>query len=762
MSGLTTAGAGAGSGPPVTIPPPVPPSGPPKPPPIPPEGPKPPPVPPVVPPKLPEKPEGPEKPVGPQEKKPEEPAKPKNPPEKKPEEPKKPKEPRKPEAEPKDPGETPPKEKKPETEPEPPKTEPKKPPVKKKKEGYLAGLWRRTKGGLKAAAGAVAATAQAAKDLYNDKELRENTWKNIKEELKETADEAAKLGKKAFDAAKHMVTHPKETLKTAGKALSSAAKTVAGVAKDIYKNPEIIFDTAKGTIRDIDHGTKVIGHAIKETLSDPDKTVDLIKTLTGFSDIEKSIETNRSLPSRLGHAVLGWAQVIGLAQAAKGVTGLKGAGALGSSADDAARLAATAAESSADDVGRVIVTKADDAVAAATKADEAVAAASKADDAVAAASKVDDAAAAATKADDAAAAVSKADDVAAAGSKVDDAAAAGSKADDVAAAGSKADDAVGAASKSDDAAGVASKTDDAAGAVSKSDDAAGVASKTDDAAGAASKTDDAAAASKADDAAGLEKTAETPREPRPDDFVEAPDVPPDTGGYTKSSQKAIQKVADEEGVQVITRPSSKHASKLLENGEAVPKPIYIKNKTANELDTMLGLSDDAVGKAAHFDPKLPPDEVLDAMSPEMRTKVIERYEMRKWEYQVQMDHIIEQGGAVHVKDGVIYDNLTGKPFAGDVDVFAIRDMHGNPISPEKAQRVLAKLKRAGANVRHGAHENWDMSMLTPEEREVAEAIDRSIRHRHTVDGGEALVRYQPGSKTPGSVHLADHAAGTGG
>ncbi|HHQ47734.1 MAG TPA: hypothetical protein ENK19_02490 [Acidobacteria bacterium] len=126
-------------------------------------------------------------------------AEPKQPPQKKEPEPQK-KTKEKPQPEPtqhQDDKEKPEPEKAKEEKPQPePKKHEQKPPVKpKKKEGYLAGLWRRAKGAAKSVAGAVSATAQAAKDIYNDPSLITETAKNIGHEVKETAKAAADVGK---------------------------------------------------------------------------------------------------------------------------------------------------------------------------------------------------------------------------------------------------------------------------------------------------------------------------------------------------------------------------------------------------------------------------------------------------------------------------------------------------------------------------------------------------------------------------------------
>ncbi len=559
----------------------------------------------------------------------------------------------------------------------------------KAKEGYWTHVFHRVRDGLKEVGRDI---YQGAKDIYHDPGLILQTAKNSAEEVKnglKAAGGAISRGARYVgNGVLQAVKHPLDTLGS----IKDFGKEALGTMKEIVLHPMDFAHALGGAMTTVKDTVANVGKAVLHTISDayhdPDKLVDLVKSLTGIEDFEKSIESGRSLGSRIGHSLMG---TLGLYGAAEG---------LGAAREGASRLLAGGGKEAVavfgDDGLRIVARAAgrteglaDDAARLAGKA------AGVTDDAVRAGGR-------------------------AAGSAVDDAARAGgrvaeSAGDDVARAGGQA-------------------AEGAADDVARARDAAGDASR-------------GPVSSNADDLEQRAAAAETPPEAMEGtkDFVET-DVVPDTSGYTEATERGLRDFAEENNVQVYTRPTTSRASELLKNGEAVPKPQFVKNKTINSIDAKyLGASEENIGKVGSFEPRRPTIDDLKDLPLEEQQRVMGRYHQRVNEYRDQAKHLAENEakGLCKVENGVVYD-AGGKPYTGDVDVYAIRGPHGEKLSPERVAELEKELRRRGINVEHGAHENWDMSHLKGEELRIAKGIDHKIRQSHGI-GGEALVTYKPGA-----------------
>jgi len=555
----------------------------------------------------------------------------------------------------------------------------KKPPKpKKKKVGYWTRVLQRVKDGVKDVASGVAG---AAKDIYKNPGLILQTYKNADAEVEATKraakDHLIAGAKYVGKSIVHVVKHP-------GKAIDAVKTTAAetyGAVKDVFQHPGKALNKVKKAgllVKETVTGVAgAVWKSLKDAARDPDKLVDLVKTLVGIEDLEKSVEMDRSLASRIGHSLLG---VLGIYGAAEGVVAVGrgaskvaargGRGLLASLGDDAARIAAKAAQSSK----------------------------GLADDAARAAARL--------------------------GRK-----AGGNAADDVARV----------------AARVGGETaDDAARSAAK------VGGKTDDLARSATSSEAAAVERKA-----ARTSTKSPIRQGAEDFIDAPGVVPDTSGYTEHAQRHLQKIADKHDIQIYARPTTERAAKLIKNGEAIPKPMFVKNKTINQIDTLLGASADDIGKVGSFKPVRPSGRDLQRLSPEQAQKVMGRYHQRMAEFSDQASHLMENGDRCFVRKGVVHDRLTGKPYTGDIDVYGFRARNGKRLRPEKVQMISTELRlsRTESNVMHGVHEAWDKTHLIGREREIADGIDRVIRTGHQ-RGGEALVTFKPKDSIPSASWVA--------
>ncbi|NCC75589.1 MAG: hypothetical protein EOM08_04040 [Clostridia bacterium] len=181
------------------------------------------------------------------------------------------------------------------------------------------------------------------------------------------------------------------------------------------------------------------------------------------------------------------------------------------------------------------------------------------------------------------------------------------------------------------------------------------------------------------------------------------------GGITDKSAKAIQNVADDMGVQIHTRPVTGKAKDLLESGKALPKPMEIKAKTLNKIDELIGGPQGREGAVGIFQPKKPPENIMNKLSKEVREQIEERFEKRAKEYTKYIDEL-KSNKNVEIIDNIIYDKKTGKVFTGDVDIYDITSFDGSPLPEKIKQQVWKKLESIGpSNVKHGNLTSWNPS-----------------------------------------------------
>ncbi|MCW5520565.1 hypothetical protein J1N09_11985 [Aureitalea sp. L0-47] len=226
--------------------------------------------------------------------------------------------------------------------------------------------------------------------------------------------------------------------------------------------------------------------------------------------------------------------------------------------------------------------------------------------------------------------------------------------------------------------------------------------------------------------------------------------PPDVSGYTSASMKAIQRIANKLNIKIITRPTNAAARKLLKSGQAVPKKMFVKNKTISELDTYIGAKKGNIGKVGSFHPEFN-KKMMKNLSPAKRDAIVKRYKQRHREWQNQKDHIEKytDAGKLHVEDGVVYSGKKGgkgKPFTGDIDIFDIRGPNGERLTRAQYDRAIKHLVDSGVtNVEHGAHLWWEyMKTGSSKDIKVNKGIYKKIAKGHS-KGGEPLVEFEPGS-----------------
>jgi hypothetical protein len=158
--------------------------------------------------------------------------------------------------------------------------------------GLLAGAWKNWEGEAVQIGDAVSGLVTGAKDL------------------------AVKGVTSIYDGAKAVYNDPSIVTTP----LKNLANDIAGAAKDAWNNPQLIWDTASGTWKDLktgastaaDVGGKIItgaADALWTTLTDPKKMWEAIKDSGGWDNWVKSWDPNVPVLDRFGNVLIGTAKI---------------------------------------------------------------------------------------------------------------------------------------------------------------------------------------------------------------------------------------------------------------------------------------------------------------------------------------------------------------------------------------------------------------------------------------------------------------------
>lgn len=236
--------------------------------------------------------------------------------------------------------------------------------------------------------------------------------------------------------------------------------------------------------------------------------------------------------------------------------------------------------------------------------------------------------------------------------------------------------------------------------------------------------------------------------PRPNAPYRPAVRPPDLRGMPRANVKHAQVVADKYGVQIHVRPTNPEARRLLEAG-AHPKPEYLKMKTINSDDILLGAPRDGAGKVGYFKPEMPPRGNL---SDDAWQRLEARAAQRAKEFDDQAPKVAEllEKGKIRVRpDGTVVHGTTGRPFTGDHDLFDIRGVKGETLPAAVRERIQRELSNGPFRAQHPEHVAWDYSNLrrtlapgeTSSPYDIARGVDEKILNSHA-RGGEPLIRFR--------------------
>jgi len=225
--------------------------------------------------------------------------------------------------------------------------------------------------------------------------------------------------------------------------------------------------------------------------------------------------------------------------------------------------------------------------------------------------------------------------------------------------------------------------------------------------------------------------------------------PANPGGMTNNAVKHIQNVADKHGVNIHVRQTNPYSKPWIDSGKGVPKPEFIKSKTVNPYDTLIGAPKNSEGLVAHFKPVKP---IQGNMPNDVFKKVEAQYQKRLADFN-KLDKEIQKMASgpnpkIKIKDNIIYDAKTNKPYCGDYDIAGITGKNGEPIPKSIKDQIIKDLKNGPANVQHDPLANWP-EKLTPEnyakmgktpqqlQNDINNYVKQINDHRQ---GGEGLIQ----------------------
>lgn len=233
-----------------------------------------------------------------------------------------------------------------------------------------------------------------------------------------------------------------------------------------------------------------------------------------------------------------------------------------------------------------------------------------------------------------------------------------------------------------------------------------------------------------------------------------PDIAPQTG-YAPRQIEALQNIAKNEVPPVVigSRTTNMDSLQHIVNRTGTPKPVDIKSKTIQELDTYLhpDVGSGDKGLVGLFKPVEPDYKNIPA---ELRDQVRERFRLRKTEFD-DLAQAIKGRADVEMVNGKVhkvFPDGTKTPFAGDIDPVFIKDAAtGRPLAGQRYQDVLNKMQNSAAEIQHGAEINMAMDVLrgqkpgTPAyEKTLGKIMDLypKLEAGH-VSGKELVVEFWP-------------------
>ncbi len=219
-------------------------------------------------------------------------------------------------------------------------------------------------------------------------------------------------------------------------------------------------------------------------------------------------------------------------------------------------------------------------------------------------------------------------------------------------------------------------------------------------------------------------------------------------GLTARQAEAAGRICADEEVVFTVRTINMDSMADIRNGTGVPKGVFVKPKTINEIDTYLGAT--RRGKVGLFEPVMPDP---DTVPPELLERILKRFDERSVEFKkMKTDPVFQKSlrdGVSEVKDGVVYNVPTGQPYVGDPDLGFVQDAPTKKFltSGDRYERVMQRY-RTDVGGQHGGemtivHDLTSGRGLRPGTPDYAEAHEGAVALRNKLQSaylkGEVAV-----------------------
>ncbi|MDF1617200.1 hypothetical protein [Petrocella sp. FN5] len=219
---------------------------------------------------------------------------------------------------------------------------------------------------------------------------------------------------------------------------------------------------------------------------------------------------------------------------------------------------------------------------------------------------------------------------------------------------------------------------------------------------------------------------------------------PNMDGITQKSKIIVQNTADDFGVQIHARPTTKNAKTWIDSGKAVPKAQDMKAKTLDVVDEILGGPKNTEGLVGYYKPKLPPKNVMRSLHPNTQKEIVKKYVERRREYH-KLSKVMKQyeaQGKYKVIEGRVFDIKSKKYITGDLDGFDVTNFDGTPVRPSIKKQVMDKLgKTPDSNVMHEDLMSW-----VNEEKAAFDLKAKAKMINAAKEGEKGLTTFNPLNK----------------
>jgi hypothetical protein len=217
-------------------------------------------------------------------------------------------------------------------------------------------------------------------------------------------------------------------------------------------------------------------------------------------------------------------------------------------------------------------------------------------------------------------------------------------------------------------------------------------------------------------------------------------------------------MATKHGVDVRLRPTNPHSVPRLDAG-AHPKLSSMPMKTLDEIDLWLlpTATTDDLGTVGMYRPVMPSRPT--GMSDELWKKIEDRAAFRAKEF-ANSNEYFQPGGPpwsqdAYVQDGIVRNRQTGRPYAGDNDIYDVRLPDGSYPDPKIVKRFMDDLYQRGAGVEHGGVMDWHPLDPGFDIEKFEDLVDAHSKTKRSGTPGKPLQQIHADGRKPTTSYADD-------